>query len=42
VRELEPNTIEELTIQAEKGNGCPFYNTVNEMGYEERYAAMRL
>lgn len=41
MRELDSRTIEELTIQAENGNGCPFYNAVNEMGYEERYAAMR-
>lgn len=41
MKELESSKIEELTIKAENGNGCAIFDAINEMGFEERHAALK-
>ena len=41
MKELDNNKLDELTVKAEQGDGCAIFDAINDMSYEERYAALK-
>lgn len=39
--ELDSDKLDELTQKAEQGKGCAIFDAINDMGYEERFAALK-